>query len=200
MDSRVGTAIERYSGMRLLRQDPWECLVSFICSSASNIRRISRNVESICDTYGTPIWLGDYRRNSFPTPDELAESDASDLRNLGLGYRADYIVSTARVIADGRVDLFSLRESSYQESLDCLVSLDGVGDKVANCVMLFSLDKYEAFPVDVWINRVLREWYLCSEQKKMSIPKLRFWAQQYFGPYAGYANHYLFHDRRLRGD
>jgi N-glycosylase/DNA lyase len=199
IDRRIESAIDRYRGMRLLRQDPWECLISFICSSASNIKRISRNVESICDSYGTTIRLGNYHRNTFPTPVQLSQSEASDLRELGLGYRADFITATARTVANGDIDLFSLREESYQESLDCLTSLDGVGDKVANCVMLFSLDKYDAFPVDVWINRVLHEWYLDGGQKKMSLPKLRSWAQHHFGPYAGYANHYLFHSRRLQG-
>ena len=199
IDRRIESAIEMYRGMRLLRQDPWECLISFICSSASNIKRISRNVESICDSYGTPIRLGNYHRNTFPTPVQLSQSEASDLRELGLGYRADFIAATARAVADGEIDLFSLREESYKESLDCLISLDGVGDKVANCVMLFSLDKHDAFPVDVWINRVLHEWYLDGVQKKMSLLKLRSWAQSHFGPYAGYANHYLFHSRRLQG-
>ena len=199
VDDRLRAAIGRYRGMRVLRQDPWECLVSFICSSASNIPRISKNVESICSAYGRPIRLGDYLRSSFPTPRELAQAEVADLRRLGLGYRAEYVASTSRAIAGGAVDLFALRESPYDEALDALLSLDGVGDKVANCVLLCSLDKLDAFPIDVWVRRALQEWYLGGEDKTLSLKKMRLWAQEYFGPYAGYANQYLFHDRRLQG-
>ena len=198
VDDRLKTAIERYPGMRILRQEPWECLVSFICSSASNIPRITKNVESICATFGEPIRMGDYARSAFPAPDDLAGLDPSALRELGLGYRAEYVVSTARAIADGKVDLMALREDPYEAALESLVSLDGVGDKVANCVLLFSLDKADAFPVDVWIHRVLQEWCFNGRDRKLSRPKMRMWAQDHFGPYAGYANHYLFHNRRLQ--
>ena len=182
----------------MLRQDPWECLVSFICSSASNIPRITKNIESICEAYGRPVGTGAGRRNAFPAPGELARAGEAPLRALGLGYRAAYVAETAAAVADRAVDPMSLREESYETALEALTCLPGVGDKVANCVLLFSLDKPEAFPVDVWIDRALREWYLADDD---SIPrtKMRPWAQRRFGPYAGYANHYLFHDRRLRG-
>ena len=121
------------------------------------------------------------------------------LRDLRLGYRAEYIVSAARAVADGKLDLMALREDSYEAALETLLSLDGVGDKVANCILLFSLDKLEAFPVDVWIERALQEWYLDGAGQKLSRKNMRLWARDYFGPYAGYANHYLFHDRRLQG-
>ena len=197
-DDRLRTSIQRYSGMRILRQEPWECLVSFICSSASNIPRITKNIESICDNFGTPIRMGNYIRSAFPSPEDLADLDPSSLRDIGLGYRAEYIVPTARTIAENRVDLMALREDSYDAALESLISLDGVGDKVANCVLLFSLDKPEAFPVDVWIHRVLGEWYFNNHNCKLSRQKMRIWAQNQFGQYAGYANHYLFHNRRLQ--
>ena len=197
VDERVGESIALYRGMRILRQDPWECLVSFVCSSASNIPRISRNVEDMCAAFGRPI-PGPTARRSFPTPEELAEAGRERIFRLGLGYRAAYLAATARAVADGEVDLMALREDSYPHALDALTTLAGVGDKVANCVLLFSLDRLEAFPVDVWIIRVLREWYPDGTASN-SPPKMRAWAQDYFGPYAGYANQYLFHDRRLRG-
>ena len=196
-DERLRTAIERYRGMRVLRQDPWECLVSFICSSASNIPRITGNIESICESFGEPVEGSANGLHTFPTPEALAVSGAAQqMRELGLGYRAEYIEATARSVADGEVDLMSLRESPYETALEALVSLDGVGDKVANCVMLFSLDKPDAFPVDTWIDKAMREWYL----EGASIPrtKMRLWAMERFRGYAGYANHYLFHDRRIR--
>ena len=196
-DSRIRAAIERYRGMRVLRQDPWECLMSFICTSASNIPRISQNIESICQAFGRPIrGSGGEPAHAFPTPEELAGTTEAGVKDLGLGYRAAYLVSTARTVAEGAVDLMALREAPYEEALEELTSLDGVGDKVANCVLLMSLDKPEAFPVDTHIDQRLREWYL--DGSKLNRVKMRMWAQEYFGPHAGYANHYLFHDRRLQ--
>jgi N-glycosylase/DNA lyase len=196
-DERLRESIHRYTGMRILRQDPWECLVSFICSSASNIPRITRNIEAMCTTFGRSVELDGLTRHTFPTPNDLAEAGSEALRGLGLGYRAEYVASTAETIANGKVDLMPLREDSYEVALETLTSLAGVGDKVANCVLLFSLDKSEAFPVDVWIERALQDWYL--DGTKMSRKNMRPWASNHFGTYAGYANHYLFHDRRLKG-
>ena len=118
------------------------------------------------------------------------------VRDLGLGYRASYLVSTARMVAEGAIDLMALREASYEEALEALTVLDGVGDKVANCVLLLSLDKPEAFPVDTHVDQRLREWYVGGT--RLNRIKMRIWAQEYFGPHAGYANHYLFHDRRIQ--
>ena len=183
--------------MRVLRQDPWECLVSFICSSASNIPRITGNIESICRSFGKPLDGTSSGLHAFPAPEALAvDGAAKRMRELGLGYRAEYIEATSRSIAAGEVDLMSLRDAPYETALDELVSLDGVGDKVANCVMLFSLDKPEAFPVDTWIDKAVHEWYL--QGAKLTRTKMRLWAMEHFGGYAGYANHYLFHDRRIR--
>ena len=196
-DDRLRDAIDRYRGMRVLRQDPWECLVSFICSSASNIPRITGNIESICETFGAPVEGSPNGLHAFPTPEALAvDGAARRMRELGLGYRAEYIEATARSVADGEVNLLSLRDAPYETALDALVSLDGVGDKVANCVMLFSLDKPDAFPVDTWIDKAMREWYLGGA--KVPRTRMRLWAMEHFRGYAGYANHYLFHDRRIR--
>jgi len=199
VDDRIISAISRYRGMRILRQDPWECLVSFICSSASNIPRISSNVESICTAFGQEIGFGDSFRKTFPTPQELAGVDEYAIRQCGVGYRAPFIADTARAVADGVPDLMTLREVPYEEALRELTLLDGVGDKVANCVLLFSLNKLEAFPVDVWIDRAIREWYLSDVKERLTRKNMRLWARDYFGSYAGYANQYLFHDRRLLG-
>ncbi len=193
-DGRIRSAVARYGGMRVLRQDPWECLISFICTSASNIPRITRNIESICQAFGRPISGTGGSMHTFPTPEALARATEAEVRELGLGYRAAYLVSSARTIAEGAVDLMALREAPYEEALEVLTSLDGVGDKVANCILLFSLDKPEAFPVDTHIDQCLREWYL--DGSKLNRVKMRTWAQEHFGRNAGYANHYLFHDRR----
>ena len=198
-DEYIGESIKRFPGMRILRQEPWECLVSFICSANSNIGRISTNVEDISTRFGRAIRANGDVRHTFPTVDVLAEAGEQPLRDLGLGFRAKYVSATARIIADGGLDLYALREASYDEALESLVALPGIGDKVANCIMLFSLDKLEAFPVDVWIDRALREWYPTVVEKKLTKKAMRPWAQDYFGRYAGYANQYLFHGRRLQG-
>ena len=199
IDDRIKSATALYPGMRILRQDPWECLVSFICSATSNIPRISANVEDMATHFGRQIRSSHRVRHAFPTPEGLAEAGEERLRQLGLGFRARYVAAVARMVADGEVDLFALREASYDDALDALVLLPGVGDKVANCVLLFSLDRLEAFPVDIWIERALQEWYIGGAGKKLSSRDMRRWAQDYFGPYAGYANQYMFHGRRLQG-
>ena len=197
-DSRVATAIAAYPGLRIQRQEPWECLTSFICSANNNIARISQNVESIADAFGDPI-AGSQRR-TFPSPAVVADAGESALRELGLGFRAKYLAPAARKVAEGAIDLYALREMEYAEAALTITELAGVGDKVANCVMLFSLDKLEAFPVDVWIDRALREWYFADrEGKPIPRTRMREWAQAHFGQYAGYANQYLFHSRRLQG-
>ena len=199
IDDRIKASIAHYPGMRLVRQEPWECLISFICSSNSNIPRISANVEDISRSFGRPVRLDDHLSSTFPTPQELAEAGETRLRRLRLGFHAKYVAAAARVIADGDLDLFALREVSYEDALEALTALQGVGDKVANCVLLFSLDKLESFPVDVWVHRALQEWYLGGMDKKLPLKDMRLWAQEHFGQYAGYANQYLFHNRRLQG-
>ena len=197
-DSRMANAIAAYPGLRIQRQDPWECLTSFICSANNNIARISQNVESVADAFGNPI-PGSQRR-TFPSPAVVADAGEAALRELGLGFRAKYLTPAARQVAEGAIDLYALREMEYAEAALTITELAGVGDKVANCVLLFSLDKPEAFPVDVWIDRALREWYFDDGVGK-SLPRTRMreWAQARFGKYAGYANQYLFHSRRLQG-
>ncbi len=197
-DERIVRAIGKYWGMRILRQEPWECLISFIISSNSNILRISGHVEDLANTFGRPLRYGGHTRNTFPAPSVLRDVGERRLREMRLGFRAPYVDATAKIVADGEIDLFALREAAYDEALQTLTSLPGVGDKVANCVLLFSLDKLEAFPVDVWVRRALQEWYLDERKKKLSAEKMRLWAREYFGPYAGYANQYMFQDRRLQ--
>ena len=195
-DPRVREAIARYPGLRILRQDPWECTAAFICSMWSNIRRIEGHVEELARRLGRPLGARS-RRRAFPDPATVADAGEGYLRRLGLGFRAKYLAATARRIAEGQLDLAALRSRPYDEALKSLLALPGMGDKVANCVLLFSLDKLEAFPVDVWIGRALQEWYL--DGRRMTPLRMRRWAQERFGPYAGYAQQYLFHRRRLAG-
>lgn len=195
-DPRVAGMVSKYRGLRLLRVEPWECLISFICSANSNLTRIHANVEAISERFGHPVSLDGQIRHTFPQPEQLARAGESELRNLGLGFRAPYVAETARIVAGGGLDLESLRLLSYVEAKEQLMELPGVGPKIADCVLLHSLDKLEAFPIDVWVRRALSEWYFPTE-KPPPDRTLVTWAQEHFGLYAGYAQLYLFHGRRL---
>ena len=198
-DPVLAPLIQKYPGLRILRQDPWECLVSFICSANNNIKRISQNVEDISSTFGRriPVTNGESRW-TFPAPDALAAAGEQAFRDLRIGYKAEYIDRTAQIVASGQVDLYSLREASFEEALHAVTSLPGVADKIGNCVTLFSLDKLESFPVDVHIERAVeREYAPRLDGKPLSKKRMREWAQDRFGLHAGYANQYLFFDDLL---
>ena len=195
-DPRVATMVARYPGLRLLRLEPWECFVAFICSANSNIPRIHQVLERMSESYGTPIELDGQVRHSFPTPAQLAEAGEMELRRLGLGFRAPYVAQGAELVADGRLDLDDLVHAPYAEAKCKLMECKGIGPKIADCIAVFSLDKLEAFPIDVWVRRALGEWYF-PDQKPPPDRVLLEWAQDYFGRYCGYAQQYLFHGRRL---
>ncbi len=197
VDTNIAQAISRFRGLHILRQEPWECLISFICSANSNLQRISANMETLAQTFGAPLNLDGLVRCTFPTPEALSNAGEAGLRALGLGFRARYVAKVAEIVADGKLDLWALREATYDEAKEVLLDLPGVGEKIADCVLLFSLDKLEAFPIDRWVRRALEEWYLNGQ--RLSYPKLSAWCADYFGPYAGYAQQYLFHSRRLEG-
>ena len=198
-DPVLARLIDKYPGLRVLRQDPWECLVSFICSANNNIARISRNVEDIASTFGRRVAVDGEERWAFPPPDALAAAGEQALRDLRVGYKAEYIDKTSKLVAEGYVDLYALRETPYEHALEAVTGFPGVADKIGNCVLLLSLDKLEAFPVDVHIERAVRREYSPETGgKPMTKLRMREWAQQQFGPHAGYANQYLFYDDLLR--
>ena len=194
-DSRVAAMVDRYRGLRLLRLEPWECLISFVCSANSNLPRIHANVEALSKQLGRPVALDGQVRYTFPTPEQLAGAGESTLRALGLGFRAPFVASVATTVAAGDLDLESLRHTPYPVAKARLMELRGVGPKIADCVLLHSLDKLEAFPIDVWVRRALLEWYFQGRKPPPDRVMLE-WAQEYFGPYAGYAQLYLFHGQR----
>jgi len=194
-DDRMRRAITQFYGLRLLRQEPWECLASFICSISSNIPRISECIESLCRKMGDPLEMDGHVRYSFPTPERVMELGETGLRLIGWGFRAPYLAGTAERIGRGIYDLDGLRELTYDDAKKDLMSLRGVGDKVADCVLLFSLEKLDSFPVDRWVRRAVEEWYAIGENP--SYDAIRTWALDYFGGHAGYAQQYLFHRRRL---
>jgi N-glycosylase/DNA lyase len=196
-DPVLAEAMARYRGLRLIRQDPWECLVSFVCSSVSNIPRISRNLRAVAETYGEPVTLEGRLLHRFPDASALAAGGKQGLYALGLGFRARYIAQIAIIAIKGGLDLAALRLASYDEAKAVLTALPGVGEKVADCVLAFSLDKMEAFPVDRWVRRALVEWYGLEE--KAPYEELRAWAQARWGESTAYVQQYLFHYRRLMG-
>lgn len=194
-DPVMKRAVSCGGGMRILRQEKWETLISFILSQNNNITRIKKCVESLCAAHGKPI--GEYKgkmRYAFPTPEALSRLSPEDLDMCRLGYRAKYIVETARQIASdcGRT-LESMDEATAEEAYEFLLGLSGVGPKVANCIMLFSMGKYESFPLDVWIKRVMNQVYQIEEG---NLKKMREYAAGHFGEYGGIAQQYLFYHVR----
>lgn len=148
------------SGIRILRQDLWEMIISFIVSQQNNIRRIRKCIETLCQRYGEEKRLEDGRKYYiFPTPETLAKASLEELYACNLGYRSKYIHKTAASVALGDIDLDAIRQMDYKEAMKELCKLTGVGEKVANCICLFALHKTEAFPVDTHIQKVLREQY-----------------------------------------
>ena len=195
-DNRVAAMVERYPGLRILRVEPWECMISFICSANSNIPRIHQVIERMSEELGTPIEVEDQIMHAFPTPDQLSQAGELELRRMGLGFRAPYVDRAARTVADGELDLDLLVEMPYPDAKAKLMECPGIGPKIADCIAVFSLEKLQAFPIDVWVRRALGEWYFPG-QKTPPDRVLLEWAQSHFGRYGGYAQQYLFHGRRL---
>lgn len=196
-DRRVAAMVDQYPGLRILRQEPWECTVAFICSATSNIPRIHQNMEAMADSLGEPLELNGEVRRTFPSAERLASAGEGFLRELGLGFRAPYVVAAAERVCRGELDLDELIRLPYPETKGRLMDCYGIGAKIADCIAVFSLEKLEAFPVDVWVRRALAEWYF-PMQKKPPDRAMVEWAQAYFGRYAGYSQQYLFHGRRMQ--
>ena len=192
-DEALVKAVAACWGLRLLRQDPWECLASFICSVDSNIPRITGTVERLAQSFGEPL-TAEGVAYAFPTPDAVAEAGEEALRRLGLGFRAPYLWRTAQRVVQEDVALKGLCSLPYGEAREWLLSLPGVGEKVADCVLAFSVDRLEAFPIDRWVRRALEEVYL--EGRHLPKRALRRWAGERFGPLSAYAQQYLFQWRR----
>ena len=180
-------------GLRLLRQDPWETLASFVCSAAANVRKISGCVEGMAAAWGEPI-KGSLRR-AFPEPDVLAGVSERALRRHGLGFRAPLLLATARRIAAGGWDWERLRHAPIEEARAELTALPGVGPKIADCTLLFGLDRLDTYPVDRWIRRATLE---LAGRRHAKDEELERWARR-FGPGRGYLQQLLVHLRRTGG-
>lgn len=199
MDEPMQCSVRSCAGLRLLRQEPWECLASFICSSTKRIVQIQQIIALLCRRFGDPVTVphGHEPIHTFPHYAKLAEASESDLRECKLGFRAPYLLKTARKLRDGEVDLKALRGLPLEEARAQLLQLPGVGIKIADCVLLFGYGFQQAFPVDVWIMKALRQLYF--PKRRVKLPRLRHFSQTHFGPHSGYAQQYLFHYMRTKG-
>ena len=194
-DGKVAELIAKYPGLRILRQEPWECLIAYILSAQSPIPRIERNVKALANRFGDPIVPGVH---AFPKPRQLAAARPEEISQELVGFPryAVSISKAAREVAHGRLDLDGLARMNYAQARERLKQCYGVGDKIADCVSLFSLDKPQAFPIDTHIRSALVNHF--PEVKTPSDAKLREWALDKFGPYAGYAGQFLFYEHRER--
>jgi N-glycosylase/DNA lyase len=199
-DEPMRNAVTQCRGLRLLRQDPWECLASFICSSSKQIVQIQQIIALLCRRYGSalPVLEGAEPAWSFPDAARLAGVSATELRECKLGFRAPYLAGTAAKIAAGELDLSRLARLPLAQAREGLLALPGVGVKIADCVLLFAYGFAEAFPLDVWVMRALRRLYF--PRRGAQIHRLRHFSQTHFGPQAGYAQQYLFHYMRTKAN
>jgi N-glycosylase/DNA lyase len=182
-------------GLRIIRQPKWECLSTFICSSVKQVSHIRQISLALRKRFGEHRTIGGQIVYTFPSPRRIAQASEKQLLECKLGYRAKNLRATARRVSSGQADLEAWSALSDAELRKILCALPGVGPKIANCVMLFAYERLRAFPIDVWIERVLRQHYF-SRRKKMTARRLREFSETYFGEHGGYAQQYLFHHAR----
>ena len=197
-DKIIKKAIREYSGLRIFQQDPFQCLISFIISSNSNIQKIKTNLEAISKKFGAKATFENQEFFLFPKPEELAKATINELRNCGIGYRAKFVKEATNMVFSKKIKFENLEKSDYQETKEKICAIPGVGNKVADCIMLFSLNKLEAFPLDRWIIRILEKYYPNKFQvdtktiTKKQYDILHKKIVDYFGSNAGYAQQFLF--------
>ncbi len=195
-DPAIKVAVEFCRGLRIIRQPQWECLATFLTSPLKQVQHIRAISLAIRSRFGRKLRRDELEAYSYPRPEEVAEIPLSDLLECKLGFRAAKLIATAKKVASGAMDLEELRNLSTEDARAALCELPGVGEKIANCVLLFAYDRLDAVPVDVWIARVLSEVYF-SDRTNVPLRELKSFAAEYFGSYAGYAQQYLFHHWRL---
>jgi len=198
-DEPLRASIAACRGLRLLRQDPWECLASFILSSTKQIVQIQQIVQSLCECFGARVSVpqGHAPGHAFPTAAQIASATEAGLRACKMGFRAPNLLATAKRVAAGEIDLPALANCDYATARNALVQLPGVGEKIANCALLFACGFQEAFPVDVWVRKALLQLYF--PRRRPSPQRLLNFTRTYFGPNPGYAQQYLFHYIRTQG-
>lgn len=197
-DSITKNAVKQYLGLRILEQDPFQCLISFIVSSNSNIQKIKSSLENISKKFGSKVEFENQEFFLFPEPKKLANATVNEIKMCGVGYRARFIKDAAKIISQKEIDFEYLKKSNYQNAKEEICQIPGIGNKVADCIMLFSLNKLESFPLDRWMIRILEKYY----SDKFQLETKTITEKQYeilhekivnhFGPFAGYAQQFLF--------
>jgi N-glycosylase/DNA lyase len=195
-DPIMNAARDFCRGLRIIRQPKWECLATFICSSMKQVAHIRQISLALRKRFGEPRQIGGHMFYTFPSAQRIARASAKQLRACALGYRAKHLRATAQRVSSGICNLEAWSALSDAELRKHLCALPGVGAKIANCVMLFGYERLRAFPIDVWIERVLREQYF-AHRRKMTAHRLREFSETYFGEHGGYAQQYLFHHARV---
>lgn len=202
-DPLVCRLTKAYPGLRLIRQDPHQCLFSFVCATNTNIPMIRRMLYNMTRKFGRLTKVDGMGFFTFPSAADINRATVDELRGCGLGYRTKAIKAVADAITGGRLDFDSLKKASYYESRKELLQVYGIGNKIADCALLFSLEKLDAFPIDVWIARALASHYSWLHKSKFSdkiaphqYEQLSEIARKYFGKYAGYAQQYLYYYMR----
>ncbi len=198
IDNFLKESIEFGNGIRILKQDVWECIISFIISANNNIPRIKKIIENISLKYGRKIIWNKKEYYTFPTPEELSKATIEDLRALGLGFRDKRVYNTTKMILENIVNLEDLKKSNDTKYIrEELLKLDGVGEKVADCILLFSLKRLDVFPIDVWVRRVMNELYIHNEnEEKVNKKEIIKLAEEKFLGIQGIAQQYLFYWKR----
>lgn len=197
-DIIIKKATKQFPGLRLLRQDPFQCYISFIASSNSSIQNIRRTLQKITKKFGQKVTFDKKEFYLFPEPKKLASAEKSDLASCGLGYRVPFVKNASILVRDSIIDFDALKKSNYHTAKESLLQVFGIGNKVADCILLFSLEKLESFPLDRWIIRSLQQYYpdkFSFEGKTITEKKYRLLHDQivqHFGPYAGYSQQFLF--------
>ena len=197
VDPFMRRVLSAVKGLRLLKQDPWHCLCSYLISSNNRVERIDRSVKAIARKWGTRHVVGGREVYDLPPAERLSRCGEPDMRTCGVGFRAPYLIRAAHEVASGHFDLAGIGRMRYEDAKEALLELHGVGDKIADCILLFAFSKFEAFPVDVWIKRAVEKIYFRS--RTVTNKEIHLFARDHFGPYAGYAQEYIYYFARTRG-
>ena len=205
-DETVKKSVKQYEGLRIFKQDPFQCMISFIISSNSNIQKIKNSLEKISKKFGKKVKIQNKEFFLFPKPEKLANASIEEIKTCGVGYRAPFIKQASKMIVLKKINFKYLEKCDYEEAKKNICVIPGIGNKVADCILLFSLNKLEAFPLDTWMIKILEKYY----SKEFKIETKTITTKQYdilhekivnyFGPYCGYAQQFLFKMEREKYD
>ena len=205
-DKTVKKAVKEYEGLRIFKQDPFQCMISFIISSNSNIQKIKSSLEKITRKFGTKVKIEGKEFFVFPKPEKIGNASINEIKACGVGYRASFVKEAAKMVTLKKIDFEYLKKCDYYEAKKNICLVPGIGNKVADCIMLFSLNKLNAFPLDTWMIKILEKYYskefkiktktITQKQYELLHEKI----VNYFGPYCGYSQQYLFKMEREKKD